>query len=148
MLNACETARAAQDNAFSSVAGSLMRTGMPAVPAMQYPISDPAAVEFGHAFYESLAEHAPRGRRGDGGPPSPQTRPARHAGVGHTGALPALARLHHRSPVRPHHLPPKAGAASHEAEVPGSCSSWRRAGEREAGRGDLSSHGCPGCCPP
>ncbi|MFF0776747.1 CHAT domain-containing protein [Nonomuraea wenchangensis] len=59
VLNACETGRTSQDNAFSSVAGSLMRTGMPAVLAMQHPISDPAAVEFGHAFYESLAEHLP-----------------------------------------------------------------------------------------
>ncbi|MCF2533275.1 CHAT domain-containing WD40 repeat protein [Yinghuangia soli] len=59
VLNACETGRAAALNASSSVAGSLMRKGLSAVLAMQYPISDDAAVECSRTFYESLARDLP-----------------------------------------------------------------------------------------
>ncbi len=56
VLNACDTGRAAAVDAFSSVAGALIRRGVPAVLAMQYEISDQAAVEFSRTFYEELAE--------------------------------------------------------------------------------------------
>jgi len=55
VLNACETGRADATDPFSSVAGALMQAGLPAALAMQYPISDPAAIEFSQTFYEGLA---------------------------------------------------------------------------------------------
>ncbi len=57
-LNACETARAPDGtigNPFSGVAGALVLGGLPAVVAMQFPISDPAAIAFSAAFYRRLA---------------------------------------------------------------------------------------------
>ncbi len=57
-LNACETARAPDGragNPFSGVAGALVRGGLPAVVAMQFPISDRAAIHFSSAFYRRLA---------------------------------------------------------------------------------------------
>ncbi|WP_218835578.1 CHAT domain-containing protein [Streptomyces sp. SA15] len=59
VLNACETGRAGGLNPFSSVAGALMRKGMPAVLAMQYEVSEDAALECAHAFYDSLARQLP-----------------------------------------------------------------------------------------
>ncbi len=59
LLNACEGGRAATLDPFSSVAGALIRRGVPAVLAMQYRISDEAALEFGRTFYEHLAEQLP-----------------------------------------------------------------------------------------
>jgi hypothetical protein len=59
LLNACEGGRAAALDPFSSVAGALMRRGVPAVLAMQYQISDKAALEFGRTFYENLAAQFP-----------------------------------------------------------------------------------------
>ncbi|WP_369249385.1 CHAT domain-containing protein [Streptomyces sp. R41] len=55
VLNACETGRAGPADPFSSVGGALMRAGVPAALAMQYPVSDRAAVEFSRSFYEALA---------------------------------------------------------------------------------------------
>ncbi|WP_326721302.1 CHAT domain-containing protein [Streptomyces sp. NBC_00243] len=59
VLNACESGRADGLNPFSSVAGALMRKGMPAVLAMQYEVSDDAAVECARTFYEALARQLP-----------------------------------------------------------------------------------------
>ena len=59
VLNACDTGRASELDAFSSVAGALLRRGIPAVLAMQFPITDPAAVEFSRTFYEGLADRLP-----------------------------------------------------------------------------------------
>ncbi|WP_409469480.1 CHAT domain-containing protein [Streptomyces sp. HC307] len=59
VLNACETGRSADRDPFSSVAGALMRRGVTAAVAMQYPISNRAAVEFSRTFYESLAHRRP-----------------------------------------------------------------------------------------
>ncbi|WP_208036152.1 CHAT domain-containing protein [Streptomyces cyanogenus] len=59
VLNACETGRAGGLNPFSSVAGALMRKGMPAVLAMQYEVSEDAAMECTHAFYSALARKVP-----------------------------------------------------------------------------------------
>lgn len=59
VLNACESGRAGELNPFSSVAGALMRKGMPAVLAMQYEVSEDAALECAHAFYDSLARQLP-----------------------------------------------------------------------------------------
>ncbi|MGH8898138.1 MAG: CHAT domain-containing protein, partial [Egibacteraceae bacterium] len=59
VLNACETGRASRLGAFSSTAGALVRGGVPAVVAMQFEISDRAAVEFARTFYEGIARQRP-----------------------------------------------------------------------------------------
>jgi uncharacterized RDD family membrane protein YckC len=53
IINACEGARIANDS--SGVASSLMESGLPAVIAMQFEISDVAAISFARCFYGSLA---------------------------------------------------------------------------------------------
>ncbi len=61
MLNACETARARHRrgaNPFRGVATALVLGGVPAVVAMQRPISDSAAICFSSAFYRHLARGA------------------------------------------------------------------------------------------
>ena len=59
VLNACESATAAKRDIFSSTAATLVRRGVPAAIAMQYEITDRAAVEFTELFYEALAEGLP-----------------------------------------------------------------------------------------
>ncbi|MGH8887347.1 MAG: CHAT domain-containing protein [Egibacteraceae bacterium] len=59
VLNACETGRASKLGAFSSTAGALIRGGVPAVVAMQFEISDRAAIEFARTFYEGIARQRP-----------------------------------------------------------------------------------------
>jgi hypothetical protein len=58
VLNACNTARSGQQggaNPFRGVATALVLGGVPAVVAMQRPISDRAAIGFSTAFYRHLA---------------------------------------------------------------------------------------------
>jgi hypothetical protein len=58
VLNACDTARARSQggsNPFRGVATALVLGGVPAVVAMQRPISDRAAIGFSTAFYRHLA---------------------------------------------------------------------------------------------
>jgi DNA-binding beta-propeller fold protein YncE len=57
VINACEGARVALDS--SGIAASLMRYGTPAVIAMQFEISDEAAIGFAEHFYESVARSHP-----------------------------------------------------------------------------------------
>ena len=59
LLNSCEGARANRRDIFASTAATLVRRGVPAVLAMQYEISDKAAIEFSRSFYESLADGTP-----------------------------------------------------------------------------------------
>jgi formylglycine-generating enzyme required for sulfatase activity len=59
VLNACEGAQGSELDVFSSTAATLVRRGIPAVLAMQYEISDSAAVLLAEWFYESLAEGLP-----------------------------------------------------------------------------------------
>jgi len=57
-LNACKTARTPDGTVghpFSGVASALVLGGLPAVVAMQFPISDRAAITFSDAFYRRLA---------------------------------------------------------------------------------------------
>jgi hypothetical protein len=56
VLNACEGARASAVDLFSSTASALVRRGTPAVVAMQYEITDRAAIEFSRSFYEAIAD--------------------------------------------------------------------------------------------
>jgi len=60
-LNACETARTHAEGVspFSGVANALVLGGLPAVIAMQFPISDQAAIAFSAAFYQRLAAGDP-----------------------------------------------------------------------------------------
>ncbi|MFK7887656.1 MAG: CHAT domain-containing protein [Gammaproteobacteria bacterium] len=53
-LNACDTGRAGSDEPFAGVANRLVMAGLPAVVAMQFPISDAAAIDFARAFYPRI----------------------------------------------------------------------------------------------
>ena len=59
VLNACEGALSANDDPFAGVAQSLVQGGLPAVIAMQFEITDRAAIVFAHEFYRSLADGYP-----------------------------------------------------------------------------------------
>ncbi|CCG03623.1 CHAT domain-containing WD40 repeat protein [Blastococcus saxobsidens] len=59
VLNACESAVTGAGGFFSSTAAKLMREGVPAVVAMQYEITDAAALAFSSSFYEGLARGLP-----------------------------------------------------------------------------------------
>ncbi len=59
LLNACESAYVQGNDPFASTAATLVRSGIPAVVAMQCEITDGAAVELARAFYESLADNLP-----------------------------------------------------------------------------------------
>lgn len=59
VLNACEGGRGSEHDIFSSTAAILVQRGLPAVLAMQYEITDQAAIELTRAFYEALADGLP-----------------------------------------------------------------------------------------
>jgi hypothetical protein len=59
VLNACEGGRASANDATSGVAQSLVVQGIPAVIAMQFEVSDRAAIELARGFYQSLANNYP-----------------------------------------------------------------------------------------
>ncbi|UCH93309.1 MAG: SUMF1/EgtB/PvdO family nonheme iron enzyme [Candidatus Aminicenantes bacterium] len=59
LLNTCEGARSGGRDIFSSTASILVQSGIPAVIAMQYEVTDRAAIEFARAFYEALTEGLP-----------------------------------------------------------------------------------------
>lgn len=62
VLNACQSAelsRSRQLDPFSSVAAALVMAGLPSVVAMQFPISDRAALAFANGFYPRLASGEP-----------------------------------------------------------------------------------------
>ncbi len=55
VLNSCEGARNSRTDPFAGVAATLIRQGIPAVVAMQFEISDEAAITFAGEFYSALA---------------------------------------------------------------------------------------------
>ncbi len=55
VLNSCSGAAAGTGDLFSGTAAALVRGGVSAVAAMQYEISDPAAVAFARGFYAAIA---------------------------------------------------------------------------------------------
>lgn len=59
VLNACEGARASRSDPFGGTAQSLIQQGMPAVIAMQFEITDKAAITFAQEFYQALADNYP-----------------------------------------------------------------------------------------
>lgn len=62
VLNACQTAslpRREGLDVFSGMAPALIGSGLPAVVAMQFPITDNAAIAFGRSLYDALASGDP-----------------------------------------------------------------------------------------
>jgi CHAT domain-containing protein len=59
VLNSCQTAQHKSDDVFAGIASSLVARGVPAVVAMQYEITDPAAAAFAEEFYRAIAEGLP-----------------------------------------------------------------------------------------
>ncbi|MDQ3704106.1 MAG: tetratricopeptide repeat protein [Chloroflexota bacterium] len=59
VLNACEGALSALDDPFAGVAQSLVQGGLPAVIAMQFEITDRAAIVFAHEFYRAMSDGYP-----------------------------------------------------------------------------------------
>jgi CHAT domain len=59
VINACESASTGTAGVFASTAAKLMNEGIPAVVAMQYEITDPAALAFAAGFYEAIAHGTP-----------------------------------------------------------------------------------------
>jgi len=59
ILNSCEGAKCSQNDTLSSTAATLVRRGISCVLAMQYAISDKAAIEFARTFYEALTDLLP-----------------------------------------------------------------------------------------
>ena len=59
VLNACDGARSSRHDQFAGVAQSLLQQGVPAVVAMQFEISDEAALTFAREFYGAFAEGFP-----------------------------------------------------------------------------------------
>jgi hypothetical protein len=58
-LNACEGARSSDADFFAGVAQQLVQKGVPAVLAMQFKVSDQAAIALAHEFYRNLTEGRP-----------------------------------------------------------------------------------------
>ena len=56
-LNACDTAL--EENPFTGVAQALVKEGIPAVIAMQYPVLDNAAIVFAKNFYHAIGSYDP-----------------------------------------------------------------------------------------
>lgn len=61
VLNSCLGAAASSSAAFTGVAPQMVLAGVPAVVAMQFPITDQEALAFVHAFYHALFQGAGRG---------------------------------------------------------------------------------------
>src|SRR5271166_2148561 len=59
VLNACDGARSSRTDPFAGVAQTLVQQGIPAVIAMQFEITDKAAVVFAHEFYAAIADDYP-----------------------------------------------------------------------------------------
>jgi CHASE2 domain-containing sensor protein len=62
VLNACQGAEVAATKELAGVAPQLVARGIPAVVAMQYPISDEAALTFAREFYLKLCHGSNRGQ--------------------------------------------------------------------------------------
>ncbi|MGW7508544.1 CHAT domain-containing protein [Streptomyces massasporeus] len=59
VLNACDSAVSGDEDVFTSTAASLVLAGVPAVVAMQYEITDEAALVFASSFYKWIADGLP-----------------------------------------------------------------------------------------
>ena len=59
VLNACEGARSGASDPFAGIAQSLIQQGLPAVVAMQFEITDDAAIIFARELYAAIADGYP-----------------------------------------------------------------------------------------
>jgi CHAT domain-containing protein len=59
VLNACQGGQTWAKNPFGGVAQGLVRQSIPAVVAMQFPVTDQAAIAFSQGFYGALADYSP-----------------------------------------------------------------------------------------
>jgi hypothetical protein len=59
VLNACDGARNSRTDPFAGTASTLIQQGVPAVVAMQFAITDTAAITFASEFYAALAQGYP-----------------------------------------------------------------------------------------
>src|SRR5262249_39355584 len=59
VLNACEGARSGTSDPFAGTAQSLIQQGLPAVVAMQFEITDDAAIIFARELYAAIADGYP-----------------------------------------------------------------------------------------
>lgn len=59
VLNSCKGARSTKHDPFVGMAQSVMQAGIPAVVAMQFAITDDAAIGFSRKFYQCIADHTP-----------------------------------------------------------------------------------------
>jgi CHASE2 domain-containing sensor protein len=62
VLNSCQGAEVSDTNQLAGVAPQLIARGIPAVIAMQYPVSDPTALTFAREFYLKLCKGVNRGQ--------------------------------------------------------------------------------------
>ena len=90
LLNSCEGARGSGLDIYSSTAAILVRRGIAAVLAMQYEITDRAAIEFSRTFYRALAYGLPIDAAVATARIGGQYRGEQFPGVGDAGALHAL----------------------------------------------------------
>ena len=59
VLNSCQSGEAAIDDLLSSTAASLVHSGISAAVAMQFVVTDPAALAFSRGFYQALSHNHP-----------------------------------------------------------------------------------------
>ena len=59
VLNSCQSGEAAADDLLSSTAAALVHSGISAAVAMQFAVTDPAALAFSRGFYQALAHNHP-----------------------------------------------------------------------------------------
>jgi CHAT domain-containing protein len=59
VLNSCEGARTGLTDRYAGTAQTLVQQGVPAVIAMQFEITDQAAIDFSNTFYAAIADGYP-----------------------------------------------------------------------------------------
>jgi hypothetical protein len=59
VLNACQSGEGAADDLLSSTAAALVHSGISAAVAMQFAVTDPAALAFARGFYQAIAQARP-----------------------------------------------------------------------------------------
>ena len=57
VLNACSSGESSAEDLLSSTAASLVHSGISAAVAMQFAVTDPAALAFSRGFYQALAQN-------------------------------------------------------------------------------------------
>jgi hypothetical protein len=157
VLNACEGARSDANDPFAGVAQSLIQQGLPAVVAMQFEITDEAAILFAQEMYGAVADGYPldaalaearRAIRNDGN----QTEWATpvlysRAPDGRLFGLPPLATTvtpestpNPSSPIQPAEEQVESRAAKEQVAMPPVASSTQGELKRFARSGDIAGH--------